>query len=233
MTPTKLGCGVWALKEDPVVTPKIIEKKSLLLDDGLRRQPEYKSILEASHAPVAYDVGAFIGYWSYFLLLDGFTTFSFEPYPDAFICLKNNLQHFDQAHVINRAVGDGSALNLRPSHLINRNPGTRQVAPDPKGDPSIRLDDWFQIETPPPPDLIKIDTEGAEVNVLQGAATLIKSYSPLLVIEIYPRQLETFSQSPESLYKLLHDLNYQSRPFVGKINSVRWDIIASPITQTR
>ena len=39
------------------------------------------------------------------------------------------------------------------------------------------------------PDILKIDTEGAELNVLKGAENTIKKYSPIMFLSIHPRDV--------------------------------------------
>jgi FkbM family methyltransferase len=48
-----------------------------------------------------------------------------------------------------------------------------------------RLDTLVEQAVVPPPDLIKIDVEGAEVRLLHGAAQTLKRHAPKLVIELH------------------------------------------------
>jgi hypothetical protein len=48
----------------------------------------------------------------------------------------------------------------------------------------LALDDLVSSGDAPPPDVIKIDVEGYEYNVLQGAQTLIETYRPHIVFEL-------------------------------------------------
>jgi len=51
--------------------------------------------------------------------------------------------------------------------------------------------------------LLKIDCEGFEYDVLQGAAGLIKRHRPQLVLEVHPTQLEHFGHSTEKVLDLV------------------------------
>ena len=51
--------------------------------------------------------------------------------------------------------------------------------------------------------LLKIDCEGFEYDVLQGAAGIIKRHRPQLVLEVHPTQLENFGHSTEKVLDLV------------------------------
>lgn len=55
---------------------------------------------------------------------------------------------------------------------------------------------------------IKIDIEGAEVDALQGATTLLERDRPALAIEIHPAQLHLLGREPVELWDLLDAAGY-------------------------
>jgi len=57
-------------------------------------------------------------------------------------------------------------------------------------------------------DAIKIDTEGAEVKVLRGAATLIETQKPKLLLEYCSRNTRQFGYEPEVIKGLLKSWGY-------------------------
>ncbi|MEI8327964.1 MAG: FkbM family methyltransferase [Candidatus Taylorbacteria bacterium] len=67
---------------------------------------------------------------------------------------------------------------------------------------TISLDEIVQSGMVKKPDIIKIDIEGAEYLALKGAVSIIKKYSPILLIEIHSK----FNN--ENIYPLLKDLRY-------------------------
>jgi FkbM family methyltransferase len=54
---------------------------------------------------------------------------------------------------------------------------------------SVRLDDWWKEAKQPAVDVIKCDTEGAELFVLRGGEELINTCRPVMVLEIFHTNL--------------------------------------------
>lgn len=59
------------------------------------------------------------------------------------------------------------------------------------------------------PSLIKIDVEGAEFRILQGALRLLASCRPALIVAAHPRPMT--DGRPDDLFRLLHDRGYTLR----------------------
>jgi FkbM family methyltransferase len=57
-------------------------------------------------------------------------------------------------------------------------------------------------------DAIKIDVEGAEFLVIQGAEQTIKTQRPSVQVEIVPKQCELFGYKPQDLFDFFRDLDY-------------------------
>lgn len=70
--------------------------------------------------------------------------------------------------------------------------------------PCKRLDSYGFDEV----DAIKIDVEGAEYLVLQGAKETIKEHRPSVQLEIVPKQCELFGYTPQDLFDFFKDLDY-------------------------
>ena len=60
------------------------------------------------------------------------------------------------------------------------------------------------------PSLIKIDVQGAEMLVLQGAASLLKSARPALFVELHEEGLKRFGTSVAAILAHLSDLGYEA-----------------------
>lgn len=69
------------------------------------------------------------------------------------------------------------------------------------------------------PELIKIDTEGAEVMILLGAKNVLKKNRPVLYLSVHPRHIIELGSSVEELETLLRELDYKVADMDG--NEVR------------
>lgn len=58
------------------------------------------------------------------------------------------------------------------------------------------------------PEVIKIDVEGAELGVLNGARATLAFCRPLIFLSVHPRQIALLGQSTEMLAKLIESLGY-------------------------
>ena len=73
---------------------------------------------------------------------------------------------------------------------------------------SISIDDFINQEAINRVDFIKIDTEGWEWYVLQGAKETIKKYQPVILMEFNPQNMEQCHLNKGQLLRLLKELNY-------------------------
>ena len=81
---------------------------------------------------------------------------------------------------------------------------------------SVVLDD-FLMSRGIVPDVIKIDVEGAEMNVLQGMMQILQLHRPKLFLEIHPFNLPHFGTSTYEILSLLIDHGYE----IVEIESMR------------
>ena len=65
------------------------------------------------------------------------------------------------------------------------------------------------------PDLIKIDVEGAEVRVLQGACEIMRRYRPVVFLSVHPDRIEAMGSSVEELGALIESLGYRAFEIAG------------------
>lgn len=160
-----------------------------------------------------WDVGALFGFFSLaFTLTDtGRRALAFEPNPDSRKKLKQCLSLNPNANVevFDFAIGlPGEVVTFqRGFHFI--------AAAGLEVQPTSNL---AQIETASidqlierkfdPPDMIKIDVEGHEFEVLQGARKLLLSHKPLLSLEVHPGALSHKGISPLAIAQYLEEAGY-------------------------
>ena len=71
--------------------------------------------------------------------------------------------------------------------------------------------DRFCAESSVAPDVIKVDTEGAELLVVKGARETLIRHRPMIFLSVHPSHLEAMGQSTGELEDLLAELDYEVR----------------------
>tara|TARA_R110002096_G_scaffold25004_1_gene78611 strand:+ start:5060 stop:5896 length:837 start_codon:yes stop_codon:yes gene_type:complete len=66
------------------------------------------------------------------------------------------------------------------------------------------------------PDLIKIDVEGAEIGVLQGAEKTLAAFKPKIFLSVHPTHIEKLGLSMDDLRQLISDFEYEVKDVDGK-----------------
>jgi len=196
----------------------------------------YMAAVIARHLPrggTFYDVGAHFSFWSvYAARVAGANAhvLSFEP-SDAFDVLASNTRTFPQVDRRRCAVSDrdadtvfyaqGLSASGSLSHAVTQinqhHLPTVPISPLPV---RARTLDSVSLETRRDPDLIKVDVEGNERRVLEGAASLIERSRPTWVIEVHPPQLRECGATDEECLAALRDSGYLVEVLERKTNSL-------------
>ena len=71
------------------------------------------------------------------------------------------------------------------------------------------LDEYVVRNNIRPPNVMKIDVQGAEYNVLLGAQAIIEKALPILVVEVHVDLIKLFGYSQEELLALLNSWGYR------------------------
>jgi len=175
---------------------------------------------------VFLDIGANIGLYSLMgaqLVGAEGKVFAFEPDPSNFALLRRNVELNGMGSVVapqQMALGEhadaGGVTFYSParggspeSSLVSKGANMRSV--------TVPLDtlDAFCERSGVSPDLIKIDTEGAEWPIIQGGLGVIRAKKPLLVVEYHGSKTLDFGYSVDELWRNIDDLGYR-QSFVMK-----------------
>lgn len=139
---------------------------------------------------VVYDVGANSGVMSMeaaHAVQGDLSVIAFEPQPElATTCaVSAQLNGFDRVRVLRCLLGpeEGDADLYVPQYsvhasVVSRSAGARRISCR-----VLALDDLVQSGFIPAPDVIKIDVEGAELNVFRGAQGVLQKYKPSILFE--------------------------------------------------
>ncbi len=207
------------LKNDPIHGAWAKKSKCFVKEREIFALPEVRSILQRSNI-VYLDCGAFVGDTCVPFLEAGAEAWCFEPYKDAFTALCINCP---AARKLNVVVGNGTRLTAAGKYgESDGNMGARMVSEG--GNPSFRIDDLYLKQV----DFIKVDIEGAELLMLEGAEETIKRCKPFILIEAYSQMLAAFGSTRQDLLNKLTDLGYEYRLAIGKEDEDRVDYLAKP-----
>jgi FkbM family methyltransferase len=168
--------------------------------------PSLQDFMQLSLRPgmTFYDVGANVGFYSMIAArLVGTTgnVVSFEPLPENLLALEKNAigNKFANVKMFPFALG---CKNEEATFLVSERPTWGKL--DGIGKPpdkysfnipvSVRRLDHFVAEYDLPiPNVIKIDVEGAEVNVLEGARRLVAQNRPVVIVELHGTNRQVLS----------------------------------------
>lgn len=170
----------------------------------------------------AFDVGANVGLFTCLMTSLGHTVHSFEPVPETFCRLKNNVKLnglLGRAHLNCLAVGKEQGLVT--FHIEENAAATNRMAlpgeASTNSATSIQLvavtslDGYCKTKGIQSIDLLKVDVEGMEPYVLQGARALLSERKiAALLIEICPVMLRYAGFSPGDLVREFEAARYSA-----------------------
>ena len=167
------------------------------------------------------DVGAFIGDHTVFYARHSPSVFAFEPNPEAFECLCRNVPHNVRSFKLGLGAGPG-----RASIVQNANAGMAALVHG-HDIPIIALDSLNLSEV----SFIKIDAEGWECDVLEGARETIARCRPVMLIEVNDSALKARGKSPGELIVKIAGLRYALRNVHSgePMRGPQYDVICTPM----
>ena len=141
---------------------------------------------------IVYDVGAHAGFYTLLaaeLVGKNGKVFSFEPDPRNVFYLKKNvsLNKYNNIEVLETAVSGKTGIysfNAEKDSFYSKfsKDGVLKVK-------TIALDDLRSKEGILPPNVVKIDVEGAELSVLEGTAKILKEFKPLIFLSTHSQEI--------------------------------------------
>ncbi|MDD5557865.1 MAG: FkbM family methyltransferase [bacterium] len=135
--------------------------------------------------------------------------FAFEPLPECYRYLVENFGSFPHLRIYDVALGN--TAGPVPFKFVVSNPGysgfrrRRYDRADEKVEEITVRADLLDNILPPalPIHFIKIDVEGAELQVIQGAAGTIRSWKPVVVFEFGLGAADWYGTTPDMMFDLL------------------------------
>jgi FkbM family methyltransferase len=182
------------------------------------------------------DVGAQIGYFSIAgaaLVGPSGAVYSFEPDVECFSRLSHNSRAFPWIRVHNTALADftGQTAFYRTPHRSELGWGTILSAEEHREKVNVRvmtLDGQMEAHNLATIDFLKIDVEGAECRVLEGARATIARTRPVIWVEANDVCLSRDGKSIRSLLALLADLGYGANGLYNARSQSFDNVVAIP-----
>lgn len=180
-----------------------------------------KLLQEIKENDTIADVGAYVGLFTILAAKRVSGTgkvFAFEPNPKSFALLKKHIELnkvTDKVQLFNLAIGNNNKPLTLISPVIECDPksyvtvSAAQAGRNTFLVESRSLDELFESRKV---DILKVDTEGYEIAILEGARNLLKrntGYPRLIFVECHPYMWNEFGVNSEQLTGVLHEAGYK------------------------
>jgi FkbM family methyltransferase len=190
---------------------------------------------------VFYDVGANVGFLTVLgarLVGPHGKVYAFEPVASnaAYVRMNARANGFAQVEVIEKAVSNRSGQGQL--NLANYSGGAAlasvEAPPDANGSQAVDLvtiDEAIARDGLEPPGVVKIEVEGAELEVLQGMEATAKQYRPVVVVEVDAAEIGALQRKQAACNQWLREHGYQVRELPDSYPGIGWlvrHVVATP-----
>jgi len=183
-----------------------------LLHSFLVDQYSYDNIIKAKEGDVVFDAGAYVGdtaLWFCKAVGPQGKVYAFEPEPRNFEKLKANIERNKITNVIPLQL----ALSENEGEMQVASAGGSSIMTQARTGTSVKvttIDKFVGANKLPRVDFIKMDVEGHELKVLEGAHETIQAFKPSLALSAYHRG-DDLIKLPKFLLELNPDYKFYLR----------------------
>jgi len=174
-------------------------------------------LAHASEDHVFMDAGAGWGYYSVVLSPHVKRVIAVEPRPLFAELIHKGIEtnELDNVEVVETALFDTEGYCTMPYKA----PAPQTIAVADSGFPLMTLDALMDSN---PLHMLKIDVDGAEVNLLDGALETIEEHHPIMVIEVHMDRIkEYFDRDPLEILEILWHHGYRIELLQGRVPVAR------------
>jgi len=206
---TKLGgLDFWYRSDDKFIGQRIALGKYEKYETGLM-------LSQINNNSVCIDVGANIGYYTLLMAEIAKKVYAIEPDQKCFEILKKNVEENNLKNVV--LINKAASNKKEKKYLVRdkNNQGNNRIKPNPSKSPFDK-GDFVLAETldnmlinEQKISLIKIDTQGWETEVIEGAKKIIKRNKPTMFLEYTPGEYKDKKMINflENIYKNIWSIN--------------------------
>lgn len=203
---------------------------------GINELPVQNALVKwVKKGDIIYDIGANIGFFTMIaarLVGNSGHVYAFEPIKEnvAHINLNIKLNNFENVTVIEKAVSN--AKSEGKIH-ITEHPGGHTLST--VGVPHntvktvpvdlIRIDGLIFEKKISPPNVIKIDVEGAELDALYGMRKTIDQYRPIIIYEIDDLNIEALKEKQKQIKEFLISHKYQLQTLEKSYEGIKCSVV--------
>jgi FkbM family methyltransferase len=213
MTKVK-GMDLWYREDDKVIGQRIV----------LGKYEKYETAVMISQIgknDTVVDVGANIGYYTILLARRAKKVYAIEPDKECFAILKKNMEENNLKNVVLVNAAAGAKKGRVKFYKNEENQGDGRVIKSNNSKftgfiSCLRLDDILRNEQNI--SLIKVDTQGYEPAVVEGAKNIIERDSPVLFLEYSPGEYKE-----KKMIKFLKNI-YENIWSINDFAEVSWPI---------
>lgn len=190
-----------------------------------RTEPDTASFIDdcVTNGAVCLDIGAHKGVVTHMLTKrvgDTGEVIAFEPQRELFEWLKRMIPSFEFSNVTIESVALAEESGTRTLYRAgvtksgslaeDENAHFESISVD-----AVTLDEYCESRNFDKMSFIKIDVDGFELQVLEGAVRTLEKYKPILLVEISDKDLEAVSALLESLGYAESQFEHRGRRYKG------------------
>lgn len=230
--PTGAGAGLWfnAGHSNPAYTL------------GTNERPVQAALAEHLHAgDTFFDIGGNVGFFTVIgarLVGPAGHVYVFEPVPENAATIRRNLalNHFEHVTLFEKAVAQASGEAALHVSSYSGGAALASVGEPPELKETITvslvsIDDLVAQQVVRPPTVVKIDVEGAELDVLRGMAHTLQTFKPVIIYEIDDGAEEPFRAKCDACARLLQAADYELTRLENSYTETDWIVghfVATP-----
>lgn len=199
-------------------------------------EPPIQQAIAANLAPgdIFFDIGANIGF---FCLIAARRVgprgqvYAFEPVPRnaEAVAESARLSGFDTVRVFAEAAGatTGRGQLLLADHIGGAALASAGAPPDMSGRLEVgivTIDDAIAHRGLRPPSLVKIDVEGAEIDVLGGMMETLRGHRPKVIYEVDDATREGLDRKARKIAEFLTAAGYALKPLPASYDNREWQV---------